>query len=230
MSKDTAEETINALSTVSEEDVARLSELASDFAQDPEPIARRLRAQKARLETLRTTLEALSKAVAPENGKKLVTLVTDLATKSDAAVLAAQDLSRVEPLNGVGSATWQQLWEAARAYSAADAYPEVEFPNTSENALCVLCQQDLGEAAVERMRRFDAFIRDKTQKEEIAAKKVIQDFKDSLASAFISHKEITKIKLFLCDELGNQDLAKGTAPNRSSLKYMAPKIASNRSP
>lgn len=48
-----------------------------------------------------------------------------------------------EPLEGVGSAPWKALREAARTFSAAHAYRGADFPNLAEGASCVLCQQKL---------------------------------------------------------------------------------------
>lgn len=107
LNKNTKEEAVHTLATLSEVELARLAELSSDFAQDPKATARRLRAQRSRLETLRSRLEALASAVSQETGQQLASLVADLNTKTAAAKLAAQDLSKDEPLPGVGSETWQ---------------------------------------------------------------------------------------------------------------------------
>lgn len=71
-------------------------------------------------------------------------------------------------LEGVGTATWQQMWEHARAYSAAAAYPESAFPNVSAESRCVLCHQDLDNAAKARLAGFEKFVTDGL---ETAAKK-----------------------------------------------------------
>lgn len=207
LSKATKDESVNALATLSEAELARLAELTSDFAQDPKATARRLRAQKTRLETLRSKLRALAAAISPENGQKLAALVADLNTKSTAAALAAQDLSKDEPLDGVGSETWRELWEAARAYSTAEAYPELDFPNSGEGARCVLCQQELGQDAAMRLRRFESFVQDRIQQEKVAVRQALADSRDELADKAIPRADLLKEWLFLADELGNSDLA-----------------------
>ncbi|MEP0171826.1 hypothetical protein [Marinobacter sp.] len=77
-----------------------------------------------------TKLEELAEASSPASATQLAGLAEDLATKSEAAKLAAQDLSKDEPLSGIGSATWHTLWKAARAYSTEEAYPEHDFPKS----------------------------------------------------------------------------------------------------
>lgn len=207
LSKSTKEESVTALATMSDAERTRLAELASDFAQDPKIVARRLRAQTTRLEALRSKLESLAVTIGPETSQKLATLAGDLDTKREAAKLAAQNLSKDEPLSGVGSETWRQLWEAARAYSTTEAYPELTFPNTEDDARCLLCQQEIDEDATVRLRRFDAFVRDKTQQEEKAALEAYTSFRDELASKRIPRADLLGDRLFLRDELGNSELA-----------------------
>lgn len=207
LSKGTKDQAVSTLATLSEAETARLAELTSDFAQDPVVTAKRLRAQKTRLEALRTKLIALSDAITTESATELARLVAALGTKSAAAALAAQDLSKEEPLAGVGSDTWRKLWEAARAYSAAEAYPEVAYPNTADDARCVLCQQELGSDAAARLRRFETFVRDRTQKDEGNARQAVTNFKTDLAGKAIPYADLVKEALFLNDELGNHELA-----------------------
>lgn len=207
LSESTKEEAVEGLATMSDAEQARLAELASDFAQDPKATAKRLRAQKTRLEAIRTKLEVLSVAIAPENGQKLAVLVSDLDIKSSAAKLAAQNLSEDEPLPGVGTETWRKLWEAARAYSATEAYSELDFPNTEDGAYCVLCQQELGQDATDRLHRFDAFVQDRTQQEEIAAGQALDQLRKDLADKSVSCADFVLDRRFLNDELGNAALA-----------------------
>jgi AAA domain len=79
--------------------------------------------------------------------------------------MAAANTFDDEPLSGVGSDTWRRLWEAAREYSAAEAYPAQDFPVTVNGAHCVLCQQTLQESAQDRLDRFDRYMADTTQRD-----------------------------------------------------------------
>ena len=58
----------------------------------------------------------------------------DAATKRKAADEDAKKVSENAPHDGVGSENWRLLWEQARIYSEAMAYPEIPFPNISEEA------------------------------------------------------------------------------------------------
>lgn len=207
LGKNTKPETVNALATLSEQELARLAELNSDFAQDPKTTARRLRAQKARLETLQNKLQVLADAVSVQNANRLQELASDLQTKSEAAKLASQDLSREEPLNGVGSESWRKLWEAARAYSMQEAYPEQAFPVSNDDARCILCQQELDQVTGARLHRFEAFVQNRTQKDEDAARKALDEARSAIGETALSMADLLGERRFLADELGNGELA-----------------------
>ncbi len=207
LNKDTKPEAVTEIADLSDVEQARLAELTADFAQDPKAAARRLRAQKTRLETLQSALEVLSVSISPENVETLRNLETDLKTKYDAAKLASQELSKDEPLEGVGSDVWRTLWEAARTFSTKYAYTSQEFPVVDDNARCVLCQQELDQNAAKRLERFEAFVQDQTQREADAACRKLNDFRDSLIDTAISHADDLKERRFLSDELGNAMVA-----------------------
>lgn len=82
--------------------------------------------------------------------------------ESASKVLASQFES--EPLNGVGSSPWKQLWHSAREFSRQSAYVDKPFPNTVESSLCVLCMRELNDQSKERLRRFEEFVKDDTEK------------------------------------------------------------------
>lgn len=68
-------------------------------------------------------------------------------------------------LPGTGSGSWSSLWEAARGFSEELAYSEEPFPAVGDGAQCVLCQQDLDQAARERLKAFEAFIASTAERE-----------------------------------------------------------------
>ena len=86
-----------------------------------------------------------------------------------AATIAAQETFESEPVAGVGSDTWRTLWEAARSFSETEAFVGEAFPMIARSAQCVLCQQDLDDKARSRFRRFEASVRDETERRARAA-------------------------------------------------------------
>lgn len=96
-----------------------------------------------------------------------------------AAQTASADKFDSEPLAGIGSESWRVLWEAARAFSESEAYPEHEFPATHDEAVCVLCQQQLISEGADRMSRFAKFIADNTEQE---ARKAEAEFATAMSA------------------------------------------------
>lgn len=96
-----------------------------------------------------------------------------------AAQIASAEQFKEEPLDGVGSRTWRALWDAARTYSASEAYHEHEFPNTEDGAVCVLCQQPLSSDGAARLSRFQAFVSDTTSRDADVAEQRLAELRDA---------------------------------------------------
>lgn len=210
LGKDTKPETVRDLATLSADENKRLAELAADFAQDPKATARRLNAEKTRLENILADVKSLHDAIATSSAAELSRLAADLKTKESAAQLASQNLSKDEPLDGVGSEVWRSLWEAARAYSTDIAYPDTAYPATDQDSRCVLCQQELDTDAAARLRRFEDFVQDRTQQDADSAREALSAKRDTTRGASIPHSELRKVLTFIADELGNQTLSEAT--------------------
>lgn len=207
LSKDTGVETVSDLANLSEAELARLAELNADFAQDPQAAARRLRAQRSKLQALHEDLQNVLNSVSSANIEKLRSLTADLKNKSEAAAVASEGLSKDETLKGVGSETWLALWNAARAYSVQEAYPGIAFPVADAGSHCVLCQQELDSDASTRLKRFEDFVQDKTQKDEKLARQALNTIREQIAENSISMITVLEAKRFLSDELGKRELA-----------------------
>ena len=67
-------------------------------------------------------------------------------------------------LPGTGEQVWKMLFDAARKYSTETAYTKHEFPHTSEEAVCLLCQQPLDESTRQRLKRFEQYVKDNVAK------------------------------------------------------------------
>lgn len=78
----------------------------------------------------------------------------------------------------MGSETWRTLWNAARAYSTTDAYHGHDFPVVSDGSVCVLCQQTLDDNGKERLRRFEHYMANTTERDAATAER---KFADALA-------------------------------------------------
>lgn len=150
------------LGTLTETEQSRLTDLAGLVAQlrteDPTKNVRPMRLAAQRLDALAKRLGLLDAALTREREEALKEARQDLATKREVERLATAEAFSAAPLRGVGEEAWRQLWEAARQYSLVHAYPETVFPNTGNEALCVLCQQPIAEAAAARMESFEKYV------------------------------------------------------------------------
>lgn len=124
-------------------------------------------------------LETLDEKVGVRAEKQLAELVKDADVAQEAANLASLRTFANEPLSEVGSSVWKALWSAAESYSKV-VYPDHEFPYTSDGAVCVLCQQQLGADAVGRLERFQQFVVDTTAAEAQRAQSKRDDYLEEL--------------------------------------------------
>ncbi|MBN4049569.1 hypothetical protein JYT86_00765, partial [bacterium AH-315-N03] len=126
--------------------------------------------ERARLVSLTTKLEklaehvaAVSAALSESAARELGTLHTGLRNAETAATTASAETFEGEPLAGVGSPVWRALWSAARAFAMEGGQVGTEFPDTTAGARCVLCHQELGADAADRLRRFEQFVQNLVQ-------------------------------------------------------------------
>ncbi len=129
--------------------------------------ADRLKRLAERMGRVRTQIDGIAEVLSLSRQSALIDLRDDAETKAAAAEAARIAALGSSPLDGVGEDRWKVLWGAAREYSTI-AYPDRDFP-VVDGAVCVLCQQDIGREAAQRLREFDAFVRDNTQQASEAA-------------------------------------------------------------
>ncbi|WP_286976045.1 hypothetical protein [Pseudomonas sp.] len=143
-------------------------------------IAGRLQAiakEKTALKSIETAISTLQSGTTDAVAVELASLRASATKARSTCEEAATAIFGKAELEGVGTATWQQMWEQARAYSTSMAYPESTFPNVSNDSRCVLCHQSLGEEAKLRLSGFEKFVTDGL---ETTAKKAERSFSDRI--------------------------------------------------
>jgi energy-coupling factor transporter ATP-binding protein EcfA2 len=141
---------------------------------DPTKQAAKLRRTKTNLTTLHDELKNIRDQLSDEQCTQYLKAKGEAALKRKTADEDAKKVFENAPLDGVGEESWRLLWDQARAYSEASAYPGVTFPNVSEEARCVLCQQILQAKAVERFESFESFVKGELQKQASEAEEKFQ--------------------------------------------------------
>lgn len=207
LSAETKSIEVESLSSLTEAESKHLEQLRADFSSGAEGTIKTLNSYKSRLENLDKECKLIESAASIEQLDFLHQCATDLSAKSVAADLARDQFSEIGELDGIGSATWKNLWSAARAFSETEAYPDKAFPVTNELDLCVLCQQPLSSEATQRLIKFEEFVKDRTQTQKIDAQSKFDDQIRKLTDAKSDWRTVRGWVQFLRDELGDEKLA-----------------------
>lgn len=139
-------------------------------AKDPATIATQKRNQKSQIQILVKKIEDALSVLSPDACTKMNALSGDATRHRRVASEAAAAALGHASLDGVGTETWRALWEAARRYSTAVAYPALSFPNTNEGGRCVLCHQPLLADAKVRLDQFEEYVTGELETAASAAK------------------------------------------------------------
>jgi energy-coupling factor transporter ATP-binding protein EcfA2 len=167
----TSETEVSKFASFSANDSERLAELTRILSEEsPAKRAAEFRLKIKRYQNLAQRIDAIANSLSGASVEGLKISKANLQQAIQAAELASGKAFESEPLQGVGGEVWRQLWEAAKKYAEAEAYPGLTFPFLDEGARCVLCQQELGLQASDRFRRFEDFVQDKTSAAEKAGR------------------------------------------------------------
>lgn len=196
------------LCELKDDEKRKLETLRTDLSQDPQKVISSLRAQKRRIDAIIVQLQSLASSLSDESVAGLNELVVKHGEAKEASDLASRELFQASPLPEIGSDIWRELWEAARAFSDGIAYPNKSFPefNTQED-LCVLCQQPLGEQATQRFETFEEFIKSTTKTKEQHVLAALEKYKNRLAETAISTDSLADAQSLLSDEFSNPEIA-----------------------
>lgn len=162
LSATTKQADVGVLSDLYAQQTSRLKDLREALKSDPLKKAKETRASASRLEIFAAKVATAAIDLADEKVEKLRKLVEDAKATNEAAKSFTLNRFDSTYLSGTGNDLWRAMWEAAREFSVSNAYQGQAFPYT-DNARCLLCQQDLDEEAAERLRSFEAFCIDKIQ-------------------------------------------------------------------
>ncbi len=207
------EKQIDVLTALTEKAFARLDELqtivASAKANSPKLKAGQLRRVKTRFVQLQTSIASIAMVLSPESLMNLAHLQMNAEAAKKVAELASTEAFRDDPVKATGSEPWRALFEAARNFSVMSAYPNEEFPVVREGAMCLLCQQMLTESAVQRLGRFEQFIKDDAAKRSdeaaIALRKASKDVAELKLNVFADDpallEEVTAFDPTLADRM-----------------------------
>jgi energy-coupling factor transporter ATP-binding protein EcfA2 len=182
------------LAEVSEQEKHRYRQLVEDLAKDPMKAAAEHRLFADELRQLATQLDQVASRFSDQEMTNLNALADDARGKRQAALVAADNAFSNADLAGVGGAAWQALWSAARQYSEETAYPGRPFPLPSEDALCVLCHQQLSVTARLRLKGFDEFVRADTERQARAAEAAFTPARDRFIAQTVRVRDYVALR------------------------------------
>lgn len=196
---------LRALGEVTAEERARRVRLAEDLQRDPRAAAAGHRLYADNIQRVRRTVEAALAAASDDTLGHLKACADGARQKRAAVKLAAEYAWQLSAIPGVGEPAWRVLWEAAKRYVESGANPAASFP-PEDDAPCVLCQRPVDEAVRERLRSFDAFIREDAESQAADAELF---FKNALHSFSKERISLSAVKA-TCRQIAveNQALAR----------------------
>jgi len=207
LSANTEPATVESLANLTLNEQNRLAQLTADLAADPTRAARQLVALKSKVEGYITRLDNLFSSISNESVEQLCRLARESDAAQKAAEAASGALFRDEPLPQIGTETWQALWASARAFSDREAYPGRHFPVTDPGSVCVLCQQELTPIAATRLDRFEAFVRNDSQRRAEIARAAYDTALATFTQNTLSRAAFSDMVTTIRDELQQDTLA-----------------------
>ncbi|NRB42420.1 MAG: restriction endonuclease [Pseudomonadales bacterium] len=198
LSATTEEEKVREFYKYTKDDESRVKELEERLKGDPAGLSKSKRQRKQGLETLLVNLESAIKKINSEAITNFTQLHLGAVEKRGICKEFIKANTEGTVISGVGSTTWQAMWSAAKQYSIAEAYTGKSFPNTSDSSHCILCHQQLSDAAKQRLNDFEGFVVSTLEQDaklaedayllavkELPIVKTVEDIKTSIQAAQI---------------------------------------------
>ena len=190
-------ETVKELATISEKESAHLELLEQSLldlqANDPTKLTQQLKLRATRINKLTQHLKHIEKALSAQNVAAAFKVRLAWHSKQKEADQLHADMLTADLLAGTGSDSWKSLWHAARTYSQQQAYPDLPFPVTATDALCVLCQQKLDNSATHRLKKFQAFVDSTMQRELQETQEALRQRHDAFANLSVRSESTEEI-------------------------------------
>ena len=131
--------------------------------KDPYEVARMLTKKKQYMDFIIEEAQKIFEQLSDKNCRSIIEAKKIAVLKKSVADTAAGKAFSNSQFEGIGSDIWKELWKAAENYSVSFGYKDIEYPNLSEDARCILCHQILGQEAKDRLFSFENFVKGETQ-------------------------------------------------------------------
>ena len=157
------------------DDSKMLKQLEERLTASPFDLATKKNKRITQLNSLLKQVTTASGFVSSASVNVIKQLELDAQEKRKVAKLAADALIDQKSFDGFGNPTWKAMWEAARKYSEHYAYTAIKYPVVTQGSKCVLCDQELDEAAKQRLVKFESYVTGELESSATASEKAFQD-------------------------------------------------------
>lgn len=205
LSGQSKKEEFEKLALLSDEETEQLAKLEKELIElaqtDPSKAISQSRMRITESADLVTKIKSTQSAFGEEKLTNLKQILLKLKEAKDAHDLVRGNSFGDELVAGVGSASWKTLWSAAKDYFTQEAYPDSAFPpDGTKDERCPLCHQDIDSATGERLKRFEAFVSDKTETLLKEQERAIAQAKSAFGLVAVDKIELHAVCVHLKDE------------------------------
>ncbi|MEP0071384.1 MAG: AAA family ATPase [Marinomonas sp.] len=176
ISKDTTPEELNK-HCATQLEIDSLIQLRKDLAElqvsSPEDFRKKYREQYQRLDPLIKYFDDLIENLSDEIIKSISILFDMYKTSETAAEAARKKALDGLPVDGVCSEVWKSMWQHVEAFIKQNGQGNSFPPVVGEH--CPTCLQPITEQTEEQLKKFNDYLKDKTQSEFALAKKSFDD-------------------------------------------------------
>ncbi|HGF7545200.1 TPA: restriction endonuclease, partial [Vibrio cholerae] len=161
--------TVEDFFSFTDDDSTVLKQQEERLSASPVDLATKKNKRVIQLENLIKQVTSAANLVSQTAVNTLQDLEKDAQQKRKVARQAADAIVNETSFDGFGNETWKAMWEAARKYSKQNAYPEADFPVVEQDSKCVLCEQELGVVAKQRLVKFESYVTGELESSATAA-------------------------------------------------------------
>lgn len=128
-------------------------------SQNPQQNIQNLTSLKGRIENYIQQFKTIEELFSETSIQEIRNLRNRYDSVKQAYDIATNELKGLNTLEGFGTNPWRTLWDAAKNFANSNGMTDGQsFPSGESLEKCVFCQQDLDEAAKQRLLGFGRFI------------------------------------------------------------------------
>lgn len=180
----------------SQSDTIRKKELFTLInSQNPQQNIQNLTSLRGRIENYIQQFRSIEERFNETSIQEIRNLSSRYKSVKKAYDIASIELNGLNTIDGFGTNPWRTLWDAAKNFANSNGMTDGQnFPSTTSIEKCIFCQQDLDEAAKQRLLGFSKFITNDVSTQlsalQIEIKQKTTDFNNLIIAPFENFTEL----------------------------------------